>query len=468
MTLPLGRTLALFLLALLTTAGECADENLVNDPSFDLWCGKQLCSWHTDTGTIRRVPTWHSKDYGVSFESTPAQISQEGEIDGECLRFDMIADVAPEARLSLSLDFNGDGKPEFTEQVPALSWRSVVFQVVPPPSARHVRYSLRKEGVNRAVLAQVRVVNDETCLGDPLTFADATPCSADDECASGACLAGLCSSCAHAGSCADGSVCAADAQCKGGACAGGVCAACARTGSCPAFTPCSDAKQCASKQCVNDERPSMQQFGAENAFVCGECSKDAECASGHCVAATCVSCGDDADCVTGATCRWQDELDARERSCMTQSLEPRGRGGLCDADLDCQTGLHCGASKGAIKRCGDNCSSDLTCSIDPAHEICLSVAGKAHVALDSISCFDPQSWWLNPACVPQSQDVRLDFGQPKNRLHTCYPRRAAGESCDYDGQCEPSADGPVVCCAGRCARGSRDAEGTCMLEPIAP
>src|SRR5262245_4478984 len=99
----------------------CEDTNLINNPSFDLWCGGSLCGWQLDAGQIARVATWHEKDYGLSFEQTPTQISQLSLADPvRCLRFELIADVEPEAQLALLLDFNDDGVIDSEQRVPAV------------------------------------------------------------------------------------------------------------------------------------------------------------------------------------------------------------------------------------------------------------------------------------------------------------------------------------------------------------
>ena len=47
-------------LALLVACGD----NLIKDPSFDLWCGDVLCKPWEVSGHVARVGTWHDRDYG--------------------------------------------------------------------------------------------------------------------------------------------------------------------------------------------------------------------------------------------------------------------------------------------------------------------------------------------------------------------------------------------------------------------
>jgi hypothetical protein len=52
-------------LAVLGAFVACRDE-LISDPSFDVWCGEALCSPWEATGDVSRVTTWHKKDFGIA------------------------------------------------------------------------------------------------------------------------------------------------------------------------------------------------------------------------------------------------------------------------------------------------------------------------------------------------------------------------------------------------------------------
>src|SRR5688572_27790724 len=87
-------------------------DDVVDDPTFRMWCGESLCSWKLEAGSIRRAPTWHKKDHGVEFEATPTIISQDTTKSPKCLEFTTIADVEPGAQMTIGVDFNRDGTIE--------------------------------------------------------------------------------------------------------------------------------------------------------------------------------------------------------------------------------------------------------------------------------------------------------------------------------------------------------------------
>lgn len=147
---------ALLCASLLALAG--CETNLIDNPSFDRWCGDgKLCDWTNDGGKIERVGSWHERDYAVSFVAKDTQISQRSTytVPGSCIRFEMIADVDARAELKLEVDFHDDGAVDFSQLIPASNWEPVALVVHTPRSYAKVRYILRKQGVGRAVLAQL-------------------------------------------------------------------------------------------------------------------------------------------------------------------------------------------------------------------------------------------------------------------------------------------------------------------------
>ena len=52
------------------------ETNLIDNPSFDHWCGDDLCDWETVSGKIERVGSWHERDYAVSFVEQGTRITQ--------------------------------------------------------------------------------------------------------------------------------------------------------------------------------------------------------------------------------------------------------------------------------------------------------------------------------------------------------------------------------------------------------
>jgi hypothetical protein len=468
----------LFSLFLVTLAfAACVEDNLVNNPSFDLWCGKSLCGWQTDYGRIERVGTWHSKDYGVSFRDNPTQISQLLSEDTEfvgCMRFDLIADADPRAQLSLVLDFNDDGKEEFEQRIPDVRWQSLQFVVRTPASYDSVRFILRKQGPGRAVIAQLRVVDEYGACEDspPLRIAAGGSCSSDASCLSGLCADSVCSDCGGpvAGSvrdvnstpvpsCGEGHACRVDAQCAAGTCTGGRCQACTTDGSCPALAPCDADNQCASGACTATltfssfpEPTRCLQCatdadcgGGVNSCVegacvaclndplpkqCAECTADEQCGSGVCEFGRCGSCRGNEQCESGQVCRYTDAFDVSPRLCTAPPASPLPRGALCEQDAECADGLRCGAATGEPKRCGVSCESDPT--------VC-----------------DPETWCTRSGLteinglVYNPHALLPSFAQVEGRVATCTPVPFSGSLgarvCNEHAECDPGA-----CCGGIC------------------
>jgi hypothetical protein len=145
------------LAALLTLLLGACDTGLIDNPSFDRWCGEELCDWETTEGKIERTSSWHKKDYAVAFEETPTEITQlvQSGGGGGCVRFDVIADVQAEAELKLFVNFGDNGSAVVEQMVAASNWAPTSFLVREPSSYKRVRYTLRKIGRGRAVLAQM-------------------------------------------------------------------------------------------------------------------------------------------------------------------------------------------------------------------------------------------------------------------------------------------------------------------------
>ena len=439
----------------------CDDNNLVNNPSFDLWCGKSLCSWQMDRGSIERVATWHRKDYGVSFEGADTQISQLSDADPvKCMRFDMIADADPEAQLSLVLDFNDDHREEFEQRITDVRWKSVQFVVRPPVDYRSVRYILRKRSAGRAVIAQLRVVEEtENCNGAPLQIEDGGACTIDASCESGLCSAGVCSDCApragEASACGERAICHGDNQCRGGSCSGGICQDCASGGSCAALAPCDEPNACASKSCsrrftFSDAVEASSCLQCETSSDCGgvgsvctngvcewclrnpfpnqcdECTDDSQCASGVCEFGLCAACRSDDQCQAGQHCRFPDRFDVGPRACTSEVPSNLPRGALCESDAECGAGLACGATSPAEpKRCGIACEESADCG---SASICTR-AGLTEIA---------GVVWYPQRTLPGLAEVA-------GRIATCHPVIEAGAACTLHAEC-----GTGICCEGAC------------------
>ena len=168
---------------------------MTNDWSFENWCEGSLCEW-TSQGGVRKADTWHSEDLAVAFLTPGSSVSQLLNSNAaHCFLFDTITDVQPQAQLTLLLDFNDDGTPDFEQQLAGVNWKSVLIVVPAPVEYQNVRFTVVKKGEGRAVLAQLRAVSRGDCGGEPTRLRDGSTCSADDVCeANHRCLAGRCSS----------------------------------------------------------------------------------------------------------------------------------------------------------------------------------------------------------------------------------------------------------------------------------
>jgi hypothetical protein len=195
-----------------TTVLACAlaiagcDEDLIDDATFRLWCGESLCSWKLDQGHVRQAPTWHKNDFGVELVDTPTTISQELKNNAKCMTFTTIADVDPNAQVSVGLDFNGDGKIDYDQPIAAVGFREVKTQVTAPRSSGKLpRIFITKRGTGRAVLAQIRLQGNSNCNAPPFRMKDrqlGEPCdqpadsTQQSECKSdNTCCEGICAEC---------------------------------------------------------------------------------------------------------------------------------------------------------------------------------------------------------------------------------------------------------------------------------
>lgn len=119
-----------FVAALCIAGLVSCGRSLIEDPSFDLWCGDVLCQPWESTGSIRRVKTWHVRDFGVSLadDSSLTQLSTQARVS--CVHFEVIADVTASANVRLELDFNDPrviaAGGDFTRCARASAWPELV------------------------------------------------------------------------------------------------------------------------------------------------------------------------------------------------------------------------------------------------------------------------------------------------------------------------------------------------------
>src|SRR5258706_9723063 len=104
----------------------------LRDPGYDLWCGQELCAWKVERGDVKRVPTWNEGDPGVELVGDDVAIEQLSPVDwldGSCIEFDMISNVATDATVKLNVDVFGDGSLEYSTIVPTSNWKPLSFRL---------------------------------------------------------------------------------------------------------------------------------------------------------------------------------------------------------------------------------------------------------------------------------------------------------------------------------------------------
>lgn len=331
----------LFGLAIALTSGGATDcGQIIDDAGFDLWCGDRLCRWTLEKGAIAPTATWHSGDDGVDMIGAEVALSQLTEVaanDGTCIAFDLVADVAADAEVTLEVDVYGDGTVDHVERIPTSDWRPISFRLAMPERYQGVRFRLRKLG-GHAVLANIgaEIAPERECVGARLVAGpapDGAQCRTAADCASGFCVPGpFGSSCGG---------CAVDSDCGGELCALdpiapahlGLPTACTAAASTPTALACIRDEQCASGRCVDN--------------VCSTCAGDRDCNGGSCLAivytwpdgGTAVGghfCASGAGAASGAPCLTDGECASGQCQgtahgmCRT-SFFPRA----CDVDSDC-------------------------------------------------------------------------------------------------------------------------------------
>jgi hypothetical protein len=149
---------ALLFSSLLCLASVAACEtDLVDDPGFQLWCGERLCAWDLEEGEIRKVPTWHTHDYGVDLVGAPVLLSQGAQGGASCVRIEVTSKIESGAMVTVEVDEDGDGEVDW--RVPVDSSERFVSQVrdVTLDLSYEGVFYLRKSGQGEAVVARLRV-----------------------------------------------------------------------------------------------------------------------------------------------------------------------------------------------------------------------------------------------------------------------------------------------------------------------
>jgi hypothetical protein len=328
--------------------------DLLHDSGFDVWCGERLCSWKVERGEALQAPTWHDADLGVDLVGDDVVLTQRADIDhhiAPCVRFELVADVAEDASVTLGMDLLGDGELDYEAQLPTSSWAPLVYLVRMPTRYQGIVFRLAKSG-GHAVLAQIRArtVPVEECEGaveiEDLPVALGGSCWSldpdepftllDEVCASGQCVPGrpgslqaLCAACEDDAGCADGEVCGVEVS----------------------LSPFVDPY----RTCIPAASRTLGQL----------CQADAECATGICCEGACSTCCDagDRECEAGRACGASVVEGGPRAPYQCDPGEGRGvPGEACLTDEDCESGECAGGEE--LRLCpadGRQCAVDADC-----------------------------------------------------------------------------------------------------------
>ena len=316
------------------SAEECGKSHYIADSGFDIWCGDRLCDWDLESGAVARAASWHKDDYSVELIGSDVLISQLSTRGAtSCLRFELLADIEDDARVTLMMDFFDDGVVEYRQELGHVRWESLVYYVTTPPTWRGVRFSLHKEGPGRARLAQIEATEDTACIDKPIELVNrpiGASCQNGAECASALCL---------------DSVSVWD---------GKVCSACERDEDCQPDMVCGVARQTPyhlglALSCIPKNTKPLGTL----------CVGDTECLAGFCHEGSCSECRDADDCGDGDFCA----RATHEKVELPALCSSDGAGSLCIQDSDCQSGSCQGGDD--LRICtgdGRECESDAECA----------------------------------------------------------------------------------------------------------
>lgn len=331
-------------IAWLAASGGCGSTNWLVDSGFDLWCDGVPCGWTLEQGTVRRVPTWHERDYGVELLSDPTVLAQPlvqnvddtvapptpdvpEALPAGCFELQVNHRSGSEAALSVTIDALDDGVPEVVFDLPSAEFEleSYAFEIPSFFPSPVLRIDKRLSG--RATVAVVDVVYADGCgpVAEVKHRPNGAPCDGEGQCAGGSCNTDVC------GSCAEG----------GGGCGSDVCG--------QAYDP--DPAWAPYLACV-----------APGERVLGEaCAVDAECGTGVCCEGRCSECCMGYACADGGSCD-QRGVDAGfglgPFMCATG---PRAAGEPCLQGEDCQSGACAGATLRACSTDGRTCDTFDDC-----------------------------------------------------------------------------------------------------------
>lgn len=353
----------LFLAVVYTTQSgyDSCSGDLLHDSGFDLWCGEELCSWKVESGDARKAPTWHPSDLGVDLVGDDVVLTQRADVDSAiapCVKFELVADIAGDATVTLAMDVFVDGEVEYERQLPTSDWAPLVYIVQMPPQYQGILFRLHKTGGGRAVLAQIRAreVDIAECAGATALEQPPVP------------MGGSCYSLEPADPFAPD-----DEVCESGECA------VTRPG---AYLPyacgeCEDDADCGGEVCgmasqVAKFLDPYRACVAPASRVMGElCFSGAECATGVCCNGICSACCEGGPgCTGGRSCRGEVLETLLQPPWQCDPGERRGQPGeACLSDDDCASGACAG--RGELRLCpadGRSCAVDADCPPDVLQE----------------------------------------------------------------------------------------------------
>jgi hypothetical protein len=185
---------SLYGVALVVAIAGCGagDVDSSPNPMLERWCEAHPCAWDVH-GEVKRVGTWHPDDFAAELVSDDASLSQlrADHARARCLLFSLMAQVDERATVLLELDFLDDGDIEFSARIPKSDWEVRTFAIAAPTWYDGVRFTIRKAGPGRVILAELNVtLAREGCPATPLSLDDrpsGAGCETDSQCASGQC-----------------------------------------------------------------------------------------------------------------------------------------------------------------------------------------------------------------------------------------------------------------------------------------
>jgi hypothetical protein len=186
---------SLFRWSFAAALAACGSDSLEPpNPMFERWCREHPCAWDVQ-GAVEKVGTWHPDDYAAELVSDGASLSQLraglNAARARCFAFSMMAQVDEPGSALLELDFLDDGEAEFSAPIPKSDWEVRTFKITTPSWYDGVRFTLRKAGPGRVILAEFNVELAQTgCSGPALALNDrpsGARCEKDSQCTSGRC-----------------------------------------------------------------------------------------------------------------------------------------------------------------------------------------------------------------------------------------------------------------------------------------